>query len=243
MQRQRQQQRGVALRSLFLPGYSKWVWLRSSVWSVIVFRHFNLITAFKLSLCAHQRNNNHDQNRTEQNIIFKFVMINLLIVCSSFENRHQSDCVFPSGSPFVGSSMKRLLLPNQRKAIRHKNHHHCFDFSIPEQKAFLHCLWWWMKGRSSSYTMECKAVSSNVMCCISPGPMNWSTSIAVDMSGLLLLLLLLPLLLSSVTILKRVVASQPLGSQKLLNNSIILCSFPFNLLLAKSWCNSASHFK
>lgn len=82
-------------------------------------------------------------------------------------------------------------------------------FSIWEQKAFLHCLWWWMKGRSSSYTMECKAVSSNVMCCISLGPMNWSTSIAVDMSGLLLLLLLLPLLLSSVTILKRVVASQP----------------------------------
>lgn len=162
-----------------------------------------------------------EQNRTEQNIIFKFVMINLLIVCSSFENRHQSDCAFPSGSPFVGSSMKRLLLPNQRKAIRHKNHHHCFDFSIPEQKAFLHCLWWWMKGRSSSYTMECYAVSSNVMCCISPGPMNWSTSIAVDMSGLLLLLL--PLLFSSVTILKRVVASQP---QEAKNSWTIALFFP-----------------
>lgn len=127
---QRQQQRGVAS---FAWVFQVGLWLRSSVWSVIVFRHFNLITAFKLSLCAHQRNNKLDQNRTElkrteQNIIFKFVMINLLIVCSSFENRHQSDCVFPSGSPFVGSSMKRLLLPNQRKAIRHKNHHHCFDF-------------------------------------------------------------------------------------------------------------------
>lgn len=198
------------------------LWLRSLVWSVIVFRHFNLITAFKLSLCAHQRNNKLDQNWTEQNIIFKFVMINLLIVCSSFENRHQSDCVFPSGSPFVGSSMQRLL-PNQRKAIRHKNHHHCFDFPIPEQKAFLHCIWWWMKGRSSSHTMECQAVSSNVMCCISPGPMNWSTSIAVDMSGLLLLLLLLPLLLSSVTILKLVVACQP---QEAKNSWTIALFFP-----------------